>query len=155
VTDKLGDAAVTSAKLANDSVLAEKIARDAVTTDKIAGDAVTATKLAPDSVTTGKLIDGAVTSPKLGGGAVTAPTFGNATFTLGPFVDAPVGTSSSTFDCPAGRRMLSGGLLNTGANGDLVLIGSHPNTSSQWRVQVKNTAVAPISYRIVVHCLLP
>ena len=155
LTTKLGDLAVTSGKLANESVLTDKIAPDAVTVGKLANNAVTTDKIAGEAVITGKLANDSVVAAKLASGAVTAPKFGTATFTLGPTVNAPVGASFSTFDCPAGRRMLSGGLLNSNTDEDLVLIGSHPNNPNQWRVQVFNSSAGTIPYRIVMHCLLP
>lgn len=83
VTAKLGDGAVTSAKIYPASVTTEKLADGAATTGKIADEAVTNAKLASGSVTDGKIVneavrerhiqDGAVTAGKIGSSAVTEP----------------------------------------------------------------------------------
>ena len=51
--------------------------------------------------------------------------------------------------------MLSGGPLYVSPALDLVVLGSHPNASNQWRVQMYNGGAAAASYSIVVHCLVP
>ena len=154
-TDKIADQAVSTDKIADLAVETVKIAAAAVTTDKIADQAVGTDKIADLAVGAGQIADGAVGTAKLAEGAVTAPKLGPANFTLGNNVSAPANAvSSSTLECPAGTRMLSGGPLNSNNNGNLLVIGTHPNTANQWRVQVRNTSGAAISYRIVVHCLL-
>ena len=163
---KLADGSVISVKLADGSVLTAKIANGAVTTEKLADKAVTAAKLGENAVTTGKiqnsavntekLANEAVTLAKLGNGSVHAAKLGPANFTLGNSVSVPAGeTSVSTLECPGGTRMLSGGPLNSGTSKELVVLGSHPNTPSQWRVQLYNSDVVAHSYSIVVHCLQP
>ena len=155
-TDKLADKAVTSAKLADNAVTTPKIQNSAVNAEKLAGEAVTTGKIANEAVTTGKLGNEAVTVAKLGNGSVHASKLGAANFTLGGSVSVPAGeTSATALDCPAGSRMLSGGPINVTTDKDLVVLGSHPNASNQWRVQMYNGGAAAASYSIVVHCLVP
>jgi hypothetical protein len=154
-TDKIADQAVTTDKIADLAVETVKIAAQAVTTEKIADGAVDTAKIADLAVGTAKIADGAVGTVKLADGAVTAPKLGPANFTLGSNVSAPANAvSAATLNCPAGTRMLSGGPINTTSNGNLLVIGTHPNNPNQWRVQVRNLSGAAINYRIVVHCLL-
>jgi len=155
ITAKLADGSVITGKLADASITTPKIADNAVSTTKIADNAVSTTKIAPEAVTTGKIANEAVTTPKLANEAVKAAKLGPANFTLGTSVAVAAGaTSASTLDCPAGTRLLSGGVLNSGTTKELVVLGSHPNTASQWRAQVYNSGASAHSYSIVVLCLL-
>lgn len=71
-TFSLGDAGVTTTKLAGNAVTADKLASNAVTSAKLADGVVTSAKLVDSAVTSAKLANGAVTGSKLAAKSVSA-----------------------------------------------------------------------------------
>ena len=69
---ELGVNAVTSAKIANSAITAAKIGSNAVTTAKIANNAITSSLIDAGAITETKIASGAITTPKIAAGAITA-----------------------------------------------------------------------------------
>lgn len=143
--------AVAAGKIKEGAVTAGKIKSEAVNVEKLQNGAVGTSKLADGAVTTNKLGDAAVTTAKLADGDVTAGKLALSPYTAEFTISAPSGSSNHELSCPAGTRMLSGGILNENQN--LVLLGSHPNNENTWRVSLFNTTGTPINYAMVVTCI--
>jgi len=110
---ELGVDAVTSAKIASSAVTAAKIGSNAVTTAKIANDAVTADVIAAGAITETKIASDAITSPKIAAGAVTASEIAADAVTADK-VAANAVTASSIAAGSVTAAKISSGAVTTG-----------------------------------------
>jgi hypothetical protein len=152
-SDEIVTNAVDSPEIAANAVGTGEIAANAVDSGEIANDAVGSTEIANDAVGSTEIAAGSVGQSEIGSGAVHSDELAGANFVLGPAVNAPNGAlTNATLDCPAGRKLLSGGAL-TGFTGDLFdMVNNHPNTSNQWRVGYRNDSGATRTFNLVIFC---
>lgn len=80
---KIANSAITAAKIGNDAVTTAKIANDAVTADVIAAGAITETKIAADAVTTAKIAANAITASEIAAGSITSSEIAANTISAG------------------------------------------------------------------------
>jgi hypothetical protein len=112
-TGKIAGQAVTSGKIGDEAVTTDKLAFEAVTTGELADEAVTTDELGDQAVTTDKLGDQAVTTGKLGLGSVKSGQLGQITVVEQTSPPAAVPQINATANCPAGTRVISGGVQVT------------------------------------------
>ncbi len=112
-TAKLGNSAVTTAKLADDSVTAAKIAAGAVGTSELADDAVTAAKIAAGAVGTSELADDSVTAAKIAAGAVGASEIADGSVTSDKIADGAISTADIANGAVSAAKLLSSDWTNS------------------------------------------